>query len=314
MKQSCFLPIHRYGLPSAEFNACCLALPSSPLSNVDADHPLPVALKPESGRVNEWSVLVFGVLLGVQHATDSDHIAAVATLTTREASLAQALRQGLAWGIGHALTLLILGGAVLILGRALPSAFGQMLELAVGMMLVALGIDVLRRLAADRMHVHRHSHGPGEREHFHSHLHPSTLPAVGQSAAAVEFAALQFRPDESAAIHMTAPHRHPEHPRLPLRALLVGMMHGLAGTAALTVLSLQTVSSIGGGLVYIALFGLGSILGMAALSLAIAVPLRLSAGSVTLMHRALTGVVGAFSIAIGLWTILLSVKALYPPG
>ncbi|WP_292999786.1 hypothetical protein [Nevskia sp.] len=254
--------------------------------------------------MSEWSVLVFGFLLGVQHATDSDHIAAVAALTTRQNSLPQALRQGVAWGFGHALTLFLLGGTVLVLGRALPQQFVPLLEMAVGVMLVALGVDVLRRLAGNPMHVHRHRHGPGEREHFHSHLHGGPTPVAPPRAAGLEFSALQFRPDQRAAIHGMAPHVHPEIPGLPLRALLVGMMHGMAGTAALTVMTLQQATSITSGLLYIALFGAGSIAGMALLSLAIAVPLRLSAGSVTLLHRVLTGAVGAISIGIGIWTLI----------
>jgi cytochrome c biogenesis protein CcdA len=101
-----------------------------------------------------FSILVVGLLLGMKHATEADHLAAVATLATRQNSLRQTLRQGVAWGVGHTLTLMLFGGAVLWLGRVIPPGLGQALEMAVGAMLVALGADVLRRLVRDRVHFH----------------------------------------------------------------------------------------------------------------------------------------------------------------
>ena len=220
------------------------------------------------------SILVIGLLLGMKHATEADHLAAVATLATRQGSLVQTLRQGVAWGVGHTLTLMLFGGAVLWFGQVIPPRLEQALETAVGIMLVLLGADVLRRLVRDRIHFHVHRHRPGT-VHVHAHSHRG-----------------EGHHEESA-------HRHAHPKRWPVRALAVGMMHGLAGSAALVVLALQSMPSVGLGVGYIALFGLGSIAGMALLSVAIAVPLKLSSSYLTRMHRATTALVGAFSCALG---------------
>ncbi|MCE9659718.1 MAG: urease accessory protein [Burkholderiales bacterium] len=220
------------------------------------------------------SILVVGLLLGMQHATEADHLAAVATLATRQSSLAQTLRQGVAWGLGHTLTLLLFGGAVLLLGQVISPTLGQALETGVGLMLVLLGADVLRRLVRDRIHFHVHRHGPSV-AHVHAHSHR------GEGR------------------HADSSHRHAHPKRWPLRALAVGMMHGLAGSAALVVLTLQTIPSVGLGVGYIALFGLGSIGGMALLSVVIAVPLKLSSGYLTRVHHAMTALIGVFSCALG---------------
>jgi hypothetical protein len=215
------------------------------------------------------SILLIGLLLGMKHATEADHLAAVATLVTRQASLAQTLRLGLAWGVGHTLTLMLFAGAVLALGLVISPSLEQALETAVGLMLVGLGVDVLRRLRRERVHfdVHAHNHR-------------------GEGA------------------HAVSAHRHKHGWRWPLRALAVGMMHGLAGSAALVLLSLQAVPSVTLGLAYIALFGVGSIVGMALLSVVIALPLRLSAAYVSSLHRSMTALVGAGSCALGLFMVV----------
>ena len=211
-----------------------------------------------------FSILLVGLLLGMKHATEADHLAAVATLATREATLAQTLRQGVAWGVGHTLSLMLFGGIVFVLGRAISPSLEQALETAVGIMLVVLGADVLRRLSAGRIAwlTSRHVH---QQTHQHVQRHARQAPA---------------RP-------------------WPLRALAVGMMHGLAGSAALVMLSLQSLPSWSIGLGYIAVFGLGSIIGMALLSAAIALPLRLSARYLLGLHRSMTGLIGLFSCALG---------------
>ena len=173
------------------------------------------------------SILAVGLLLGMQHATEVDHLAAVATLATRQSSLTQTLRQGVAWGIGHTLTLVLFGGVVLWLGQAISPRLGQALETAVGIMLVLLGADVLRRLVRDRTHFHVHRHGL-RLAHVHAHSHR------GEGA------------------HAGSAHRHAHPQRWPVRALAVGMMHGLAGSAALVLLTMQSIASVGLGVGYIA--------------------------------------------------------------
>jgi cytochrome c biogenesis protein CcdA len=225
------------------------------------------------------SIFLFGFLMGVRHAFEADHLAAVASLATRGRSLRSGVIQGTAWGVGHTLTLLLVGGACLLLGQAVPERWASGLEAVVGLMLLALGIDVLRRSRRERVHVHVHQHGNGTR-HWHAHRHAS------QEA------------------HDPARHEH-AHPRhLSVRALAVGLVHGLAGSAALFLLTLQAVPSLGLGFAYIALFGAGSILGMAALSAAIMVPMRAAA------HR-MTRIQGMLEAAVGVATVAVGLKVLY---
>jgi len=226
------------------------------------------------------SILALGFLLGLRHATDADHVAAVATLATRSPSLAHTIAQGVAWGTGHTLTLMLFGGAVLVLGAVVPEQAARALELAVGVMLVLLGADALYRLRRERIHFHTHRHADGV-GHFHAHSHR------GEGGP------------HDAARHE---HRHPQG--FPGRALIVGMMHGMAGSAALVLLSLEALRSPTWGLVYIAIFGLGSILGMAVLSVAIAVPLRLTSHRLGRAYHGLSAAVGLATVALGCWIVL----------
>ena len=218
-------------------------------------------------------VLLLGLLIGLQHAVEADHLAAVASLTTRGKNLRDAARLGSAWGVGHSLTLLLFGGGVLLIDGVINPQFALWLEVAVGVMLILLGIDVLRRLLRERIHFHRHHHG--EREHFHAHSH-----ADGKD-------------------HAADPHHHTHKKQLPLRSMLVGMMHGMAGSAALIVFALGSVQSIWQGFAYILMFGVGSIIGMTLLAVAISLPLRWSANSLTWAHNGLTALLGLVTLTLG---------------
>ena len=216
------------------------------------------------------SLLVVGFLLGVRHALDPDHLASVATISTSSRTLLDGLKQGGAWGMGHTVTLLLFGGAALVLGLAVPEGLALFLEFAVGLMLVLLGADVLRRIMQERIHVHRHEHDDGA-SHLHVHLHPQV--------------------DR---------HEHSHSPLIPLRALMVGLMHGLAGSAALLLLTVASAPSIISGIVYILVFGFGSILGMALLSIVIALPLRLSSNRFERTQKNFRLGIGIVTIFIGL--------------
>ena len=249
------------------------------------------------------SILVTGFLLGMQHATEADHLAAVAALATRESTLSHALRQGLAWGCGHTVTLMLTGGIALELGTALPPFLEPALECAVGLMLVLLGADVLRRLPRDRPAVRTYRHEPGGVQRRRHHSAPD---AGGRTAGSgtPRFADLRFVRNEPTA---SGPMLRDEHRApLPMRALAVGMMHGLAGSAALIVLSLQAVDSVATGLLYIATFGIGSMAGMALLSIAIAVPLRLSTRHLGALHAGITAAVGLLGLGLGIAMIARS--------
>ena len=228
-------------------------------------------------------VLLLGLLFGMKHAMEADHVAALATLATRSQSVGQTVRLGATWGLGHTFTLLLFGGFVLALDVVMPQRLAQGLEFLVGLMLVVLGIDLLRRVARERVHFHIHRH-PDIGVHLHAHSH------AGET--------IEHDPEH---------HKHGHSRSLHVRALLVGMMHGMAGSAALILLTLETVASPRLGFLYLALFGLGSILGMALLSVVIAIPLRYSESGLTFAHNTLKG-------AVGLATVVLGVAIIYEIG
>jgi hypothetical protein len=225
-----------------------------------------------------FGILGLGFLLGMQHALEADHIAAVSSIAARRSHVADIVKHGLTWGLGHTLTLFVFAGAAILLGHAIPDGVARPIETAVGVMLVGLGSHVLWRLWRDRVHFHRHGHGDGT-VHFHAHSH------AGETAP-----------------HARAAHVHDHGFRW--RTLLVGLMHGMAGSAALLVLTVSQAPSAAAGIGYIALFGVGSMIGMGLLSTVIAVPIAISARFLTLANHALQGAVGLITIAIGLNTIV----------
>lgn len=230
------------------------------------------------------ATLLFGMLLGMRHALDADHLAAVASLVTRSRSVGHTVWQGVAWGAGHTLTLLLFGGAVLVLGLVLPERAALALELAVGVMLVLLGAEVLYRLWRGRVHFHAHRH-EADTKHFHAHAHE------GESQ--------KHNPD-----------RHEHGHGFPLRAMVVGMVHGMAGSAALILLSLEALRTPAWGLAYIALFGIGSIIGMAVLSVVIAIPMRLTSRHVDHAHNGLSALVGLGTVLLGCYVVFRSASGM----
>ena len=228
------------------------------------------------------SILVLGFLVGIRHAFEPDHIAAVASLANRTATLKQAIRQGAVWGLGHTLALFIVCGVVLALNTSISQQLAHYLEMAVGVMLVVLGADVIRRVYRDRVHFHAHNHRGGL-THFHAHSHKG----------------------ETSTAHNSKSHSHQHKSEFPYRFLFVGLMHGMAGSAVLIVLAVQTSTSIWQGLLYVALFGLGSIIGMALFSAAITIPMR-NARALTRAHNGLQLAIGGSTAALGVFTVVTS--------
>ncbi len=168
------------------------------------------------------SILFFGFLLGMRHAVEADHIAAVASLSARTNSVWKAVHQGMAWGLGHTLTLFLFGSIVLFVANIVPEQIVRGIEFAVGIMLIILGGDVLRHVIRDRVHFHIHSHNRpdgADTRHFHAHSHK------GEQQ------------------HDATNHQHTHAQGFPVRALLVGLMHGMA-TIALGIFTLfQTTAA-----------------------------------------------------------------------
>jgi cytochrome c biogenesis protein CcdA len=230
-----------------------------------------------------FAILGLGFLVGMQHALEADHVAAVSSIAARRSEVADIVRHGLTWGLGHTLTLFVFAGAAILLGHAIPEQISQPLESAVGVMLAGLGAHLLWRLWRDRMHFHWHRHGDDtDHLHLHSHIADGVPHARSQHA-----------------------HMH----RFRWRSLLIGLMHGLAGSAALIVLAATQVGTPLDGVLYVLLFGIGSMIGMGALSAVIAVPLVVSAHRLTWANRALQVAVGVVTVAIGLSTIYATVFA-----
>jgi len=211
------------------------------------------------------TVLIFGFLLGLKHALHADHIVAVTAIVSRSRSLLRSALVGLSWGIGHTLILFAVGFGVLIFKLTIPDRLALSMEFVVGVVLVLLGVPIVGRLVRGRTHLHLHQHG--DKRHLHSHSHYDT-PSHG--------------------------HQHIRRP------LLVGMVHGLAGSGALTLLVISTMSSVAQGLFFILVFGVGSILGMLFLSGVIGLPFRLTAGLSLRLNLWVQGVAGIISILLGL--------------
>jgi len=235
------------------------------------------------------SILFFGFFLGMRHAFEADHIAAVASLSSQSKSIREGMRMGAAWGLGHTFTLFFFGSIVLFVANIMPEQIVRGIEFAVGIMLIFLGADVLRHVIRDRVHFHSHTHSQpvgADQRHFHAHSH------IG----------------EKKRDHNSVSHQH-NHPRgFPLRALLVGLMHGMAGSAALILLTLQTLSSPWLGLIYIAVFGVGSIAGMALFSVVISVPLR-AARQMTLVYNGFQTAIGVATIGLGMFVLVQNTGA-----
>lgn len=219
--------------------------------------------------------LTWGLLIGLQHALEPDHLAAVGSLASRHRSPRTLSAAGLYWGIGHAIPLLLLGGGALLAHATLPGAFATVAELAVGVMLVFLGARVLYRLWRERVHVHVHRHADGTvHVHAHSHRH-------GEA--------------------------HEEHGHAS--SLLVGLTHGFAGSTALVAVAAGAAPSAGSAIGFVAVFSLGAAIGMAALGAIVSVPARLGwvpARGFRFVHLA----VGCATVALGLRLVGLTGGAL----
>jgi ABC-type nickel/cobalt efflux system permease component RcnA len=225
------------------------------------------------------ATLLLGLLLGLRHALDADHVAAVTTIAGGRGGLRQSALVGLAWGLGHALSLAIVGGTLLALRVEMPGRVSRLFELAVALMLIGLGAAALAGLLRHRLHVHEHEHDGAVHAHLHFHAAPH-----GEGSH----------------------HRHPHPLRRALRPFLVGGLHGLAGTGALVLLVMTTLPTVLLGLVYLGVFGAGSVAGMVLVSLAIGAPLAIASRRAGRLYGLLRAAAGLGSLGLGLrlaWTI-----------
>ncbi len=214
------------------------------------------------------TAMALGFVLGMRHALDADHVVAVSTIVSRDKSLWGSATIGLFWGLGHTLTLFAAGALILTLKITIPEKVALVMELAVGIMLVFLGGIVAAGLIREHLHLHPHQHD-GE-SHLHLHTHPPV-----------------------------EPHLHPHTIRRRYRSLMVGMVHGLAGSGALMLLIVSTIRSVLEGLIYIVLFGAGSILGMMLITIVVSIPFVYTAVHFNRLNKILTAIASVASIGLG---------------
>ena len=224
------------------------------------------------------SFLTLGLIVGMAHALEADHLAAVGTLAARNGGAPRRRMAGLgaSWGLGHTTTLFLLSMPMLLLGVVITARVEAWLEFGIGIMLVGMGISVLVKLHRQKVHFHLHEHADGAR-HFHAHSHKSAKVAHSQDS-----------------------HAHTHAPLFSTRSYLIGLAHGAAGSAGLMAMAAGATQNLGVTLGYILIFGLGSTIGMAALTLAASWPLKRAEASAGRMFRLTQiGMAGA-AIVVGL--------------
>jgi hypothetical protein len=243
------------------------------------------------------AILGIGFILGMRHATDPDHVIAVSTIVSRERSILKAGWIGILWGIGHTLTILVVGAAIILFGLAIPTRVGLTMEFSVGLMLILLGILNLTgvtkylsekfspahpKVTGDHAHIHEH----GSKLHLHWHSHQPGSEHHAESLTPPNWMAA---PATRLGLFHT------------LRPLFVGLVHGLAGSAAVALLVLTTIRDPKWAVLYLLVFGVGTIAGMMLITAAIALPFSFAGYRFAWLNRSLVVGSGVLSLAFGLF-------------
>jgi ABC-type nickel/cobalt efflux system permease component RcnA len=219
-----------------------------------------------------WIVLVVAILLGLRHATDPDHIAAVTSLVAggKERAGRTAARLGLSWGLGHAVTLFAFGLPIVVFNKYLPERAQQGAELAVAIVIVLLAARLISRWRRGHYHIHEHEHDGVRHSHVHAHERPA------QQA-----------------------HGHPHRARTPLSAFAIGLVHGMGGSAGVGLLVLATVDSTEVAIASLVLLAVFTAVSMTLLSTGFG--LTLGARPIRSAFNTLAPVLGCVSLAFGVW-------------
>lgn len=236
------------------------------------------------------AIVLLGFFLGMRHASDPDHVVAVTTIVRRERAVSQAVMIGAFWGLGHTITILIVGSALILFKLTIPPRLGLSMELSVALMLILLGIMTITGVTQHAVEWitmqtwgnRTHSHVGHKYLLVHSHASKS-FPGLGPKANAPA-------PGRSALgwFHV-------------LRPLVVGVVHGLAGSAAVALLVLATINSPLWAICFLLVFGLGTVAGMMLVTGAIAVPFAYTLQRFALLHRSLSLASGLISLSFGLF-------------
>jgi len=242
------------------------------------------------------SIIALGFFLGMRHATDADHVIAITTIVSRQRNIRQAALIGILWGLGHTITILIVGSAIILFGLVIPPRVGLTMELSVGLMLILLGIlnlsGILRWIAetvpALRLGQHSLPHAYGEYVHSHSHGHSPAKHRHVEDATSVGWMDRTFG---GLGLYQVA------------RPLAAGIVHGLAGSAAIALLVLTTIRIPSWAVCYLLVFGIGTVAGMMLITAAIAVPFTYTEKHLIRLNRGLGLVSGVVSLAFGLFIV-----------
>jgi len=247
--------------------------------------------------ISGLAVLLFGFVLGMRHATDPDHVIAVSTIVSRERSLSKAALIGALWGLGHTVTILIVGAAIILLNLTIPPRVGLTMEFTVGLMLILLGILNLSgaskwlsekfspahpRVTGEHAHIHEHESGL----HYHWHAHQREQEHHADSLSAPKWLA-------SPVAQLGWFHT--------LRPFFIGIVHGLAGSAAVALLVLATIRDPRWSIPYLLVFGVGTIAGMMLITMAISLPFSFAGTRFASLNRGLITGSGLLSLGFGLF-------------
>ena len=227
------------------------------------------------------AVLAFGFLLGLKHATDADHVVAVANIVDKERNLWQSIWIGASWGAGHSLPLLVLGTIILLVKGVVLDRYESVapyLELGVAVMLIYLGVSAAWNVLRGKLHIHQHSHGKQPHVHIHASHEPSARHEIDRGSHNSFFILGK--------------------PVFRVKSFVIGIVHGLAGSAAVMVALVPTIDAAWVGIGYILLFSVGTMISMAGLTLVLALPFRFSSAKQNL-NRYVVLAAGALSIAVG---------------
>ncbi len=219
-------------------------------------------------EISLFSILILGFVLGVKHAIEPDHIIAVSTIASHSKKLWRSSLAGVFWGVGHTLTLFIVSMLIIAFKFEIPEKWALSFEFLVGIMLVYLGLTSFLSFKKKKIHVHHHEHGGLQHNHFHDK---------------------QSCPDHQ--------HRDISY----LKSMFIGIIHGLAGSAAMVILTMSTVQSIGQVVLYLLVFGLGTLTGMLLFTTIIGAPFVFTANSKSKLNQVLTQVAGGISIVFGFY-------------
>lgn len=242
------------------------------------------------------SIVALGFVLGMRHATDPDHVIAVTTIVARHRSIRHAAVIGGLWGVGHTLTILLVGSGIILFRIVIPPRVGLAMELSVGLMLILLGVLNLsgilqwltNLLTPESSPEHSHIHSHGDYIHSHPHSHDPENHGHGENATPVGWLDRTFG---RIGLYQA------------LRPLAVGIVHGLAGSAAVALLVLTTIRVPVWAIAYLLVFGLGTVAGMMVITAAIAVPFRVSSTRFQRLNRGLTLASGVLSLAFGVFIV-----------